>query len=107
MTRSQFFKKLGLGALVCAVAPKMLAERPKVKVYVDGHLLEGVTNIKINFNEDLYGKPPYLDAIKAMQEQLRLVHYTPDVCFMNVNGSVINVLDPKNKKIVNEYLKMQ
>jgi len=27
MTRSEFFKKFGIGAIICAMAPKILAER--------------------------------------------------------------------------------
>ena len=44
MTRSQFFKRLGLGALVCAIAPKMLAEKPQ-------HIVTAIDPIKTMINQ--------------------------------------------------------
>jgi len=86
MTRSEFFKKIGLGALACVIAPEILISKPEM--------------VSVPKSESIG-----IDVIKEMAKQLELVEYKPYVCFMNINGEIIDILDKKNEKIVDRYFK--
>ena len=47
-----------------------------------------------------------VDAIKLCIEQAKGCKYKPSVALMNIGGEVINIIDPKNKKKVEKYLKL-
>ncbi|TSA57823.1 hypothetical protein D4R42_00855 [bacterium] len=106
MTRSEFFKKIGLGALICAVAPGMLLS--KRNSFDIREAISRVGNTARITEADRQGQKLYeqLDIVRAMQEQAKRLKYKPNSILMNINGEVIDVLDKKNRKIVNEYLKI-
>ena len=47
-----------------------------------------------------------IDEVRAMIRQTKGNKFTPSVIYMRINGRVINVLNPKYKKEVMEYLKI-
>lgn len=47
-----------------------------------------------------------MDVIKAMMDQVKGCKYKPSVAYMNIGGKVIDIYDPKNKKKVEKYLKI-
>lgn len=48
-----------------------------------------------------------MDVIKAMTEQTKGCKYEPTSSFMNIGGKVIDILDTKNKKKAEKYLKIE
>jgi hypothetical protein len=46
-----------------------------------------------------------VDIFKQVINQVKQSKFTPSAAFMNINGEVIDILDKKNKKVVDKYLK--
>jgi len=78
MTRSEFFKKIGLGALACVITPKVLANKPKKITSID------------DFNKVDMVTVPKLESIKFETKEIvknynvpeSIVHNDHHGCFM-------------------------
>ena len=110
MNRKEFFKKLGLGALVVAVAPKVLAEEneshlltvsrtpDRENTFKDGKLLtneEGIPYTCTSRYRVIREEPEFYYSEAAMEADYELMKMVNDELFSRVSNDIWRDILPK------------